>query len=84
MKTVQKEVFLNLESVEFSSVGCAMNSNHQNEFKYTFTSRKEIQNPENLTIFTEVEEPETLKEWIELNGMPKKLLVEWLNNNFNK
>ena len=77
MKTVKKEVLLELSSVERRDT-CAYGI----QYEYLFNSSKLLPIDQNTKVFIEVEEPETLKEFLEENNIPKKELVQWLNKNY--
>jgi hypothetical protein len=53
-------------------------------FTASFTTKKFVGPPEALKLFTEVDVPETLKEFRELHDLSKEELLQWLNNNYKK
>lgn len=75
MKAKKVQVFLNPVSVE-SNI-----SQFTKTFQYTFESSQFI-DINNLEFYTEIYEPETLKEFKEHHNIPKKELLDWLNNNY--
>jgi hypothetical protein len=81
MKKVKKKVELNLqlEEVNIENYGCG---NFDNTMKYKYSVTDEFVDLETLECFVEVEELETLKEWLDKNKMPKKVLLDWLIKNY--
>ena len=78
MKKVKKQVKLNFSHVNFDPSNC------NGRYEYVFTSHDLINHHNPFEILTEVDEPETMKEFCEMHNMPKKVVVEWLNKNFKK
>jgi len=81
MKTVKKQVQLNLEQVSMERNECSF-GRPESRFTYEFTGYGHVPNIETLEFFVEVEEPETLKEFRQQKGITKTELVEWLNKNY--
>ena len=80
MKTVKKKVRLNLDNIQAERRGCGISD--ITEYTYTFTTHEYIPNHGTLEHFVEVEEPETMKEFLSNEEISKKELVEWLNKNY--
>ena len=84
MKKVKKEVRLELDSIDCEPVVLCRGMVEKSKLSYCFSTHDFISNPETLTHFVEVDEPETIREFCDMNGIPKQELVKWLNKNFNK
>ena len=81
MKTVKKKFELEHNSTEIELNNCMFGGSTK-RYIYTFSSSELLPNIETMECFVEVEEPETLKEFLEENNIPKKELVQWLNKNY--
>jgi hypothetical protein len=79
MKTVKKQVYLQLEKVQVFGVA-SFDCNP--EVRYTFSAKDYIPNPERMEFYTEIEEPESLREFLKEKGIKKECLVSWLNKNY--
>ena len=79
MKKVKKEILLQPETIEDRTYTVMMGC--EQRYKYTFTSDT-YHDITNIKHYIEVEEPETVAEFIKLHGMPEKVVVEWLMRNF--
>lgn len=55
-----------------------------NEYSYRFTSRTRLSEKqlESIKITVEVDEPQTIKEFLKEHRMPESLLLKWLNKNY--
>ena len=84
MKKVKKRVQLNLESISSEPLHCSFTLDDRRELTYKFTTYEHIPNPQSMEFYVEVEEPETLKEWLEEKGIQKNELVDWLNENYKR
>jgi len=82
MKTIKKEVSLQLESVHCEPINICGELHRSVRKELTFSTYENIDNIESLTHFVEVEEPETIKEFCSKHNLPKKELVEWLNEHY--
>ena len=82
MKTVKKQVHLNLESMSLDQEGRCSFGTTDYRFRYEFTGYDNLDNIDTLEVFIEVEEPETIKEFLCENDITKKDLVKWLNKNY--
>jgi hypothetical protein len=82
MKKVKKKIELNLQLEELSIDNYMCGDRSQNvTYKYS-VNPNEFVDLETLECFVEIEEPETLKEWLDKNKMPKKALLDWLIKNY--
>jgi hypothetical protein len=84
MKTVKKQVQLNLESVSMEQRDQCSWGRPESRFTYEFTGYGHLPNIETLEFFVEVEEPETLAEFRQQKELTKTGLVEWLNKNYKR
>ena len=83
MKTVKKKIELDIESTEMMG-GCSswLSDSVGSRFRHTFISNGIIPNLETIECFVEVEEPETIKEFLQEKQLSKTELIEWLNKNY--
>ena len=84
MKKVKKQIQLNFESM---STDLSYDDGFPKMLKdcgfvYKFFSKELILKPENLEFFIEIEEPQTLKEFIENENLTKGDLLDWLKENY--
>ena len=85
MKTVKKKLDLTVHLEKVKGLGCGWDNDYlRNEYTYTIITYKPIENLDTIEFYVEVDEPETLKEWLNETGIPKKHLVDWLNKNYKK
>jgi len=80
MKKVLKEANLNLESVTMLDESSCWSE--VKRFEYLFTSTEPLKILPDTKIFIEVEESETMKEFLKDKSISKKDLVSWLNKNY--
>ena len=78
MKKVKKKIELKLDRVD---VKCGYFDNF-NEYTYIFKSRENINITPETEIYLEIDEPETLTEFLSKSGIKEKKLVKWLNDNY--
>jgi len=74
MKKVKKEIFVNCETKNYSPFDCIA------PYTYEVSSDRDIDF--NSSIFIEIEEPESIKEFLEVNKLSKKKLLKWLIKNY--
>lgn len=80
MEKVIKEVDLELDGMTMHYLDNCM---YQGKiFEYKFTSTTLLPIIHDTKIFIEVDEPETIKEFLQEKNIDKKSLVEWLNKNY--
>lgn len=79
MKTIKKEVKLDLVSEEVYLDRFPNGDSIRQEMIY---SLNKIVDTSKLTHFVEIEFPESLKEFREVNNLSKKDLLNWLNENY--
>ena len=85
MKTVKKKLDLTMHLEKAECFGTEWNDVYSNnEYTYSVVTNKPIENVDTLEFYVDVDEPESLKEWLKETGIPKKELLDWLNKNFKK
>ena len=77
MKTVVKEIDFTLREIK---TGCKYDLMEYITLK--ITTDEPVFSQHGLKMFLEVEEPETIKEFITHHNITKNELVEWLNKNY--
>lgn len=86
MKTVRVKVNkrpLSIEEISMEHTGCGMLGVGP-VYTYSFQTAQRFDHKAEIEIYQEIEVPEKLKEFLELKGLSKDELVEWLNANYEK
>lgn len=79
MKKERKIVAVNFEQVEFTRDFDSIES--RGTFRYEFTTREPF-DFKSLECTIEIDVPETLTEFREVNNLSKDDLIQWLNKNY--
>ena len=84
MKTKRKKIKAIAIGIKVDSgSGEFIMEDRENNYLYTVES-EEIINLESFECSHEIKQPETIKEFKELNGMKEKDLIKWLNENYKQ
>ena len=81
MKKEKKKIELNLEQVSMDRMSFGCHEIAPAKYTYEFTTYEPVA-IETLECFVEVDVPETLSEFREMNNLSKEELTEWLNKNY--
>ena len=77
MRTVKRKTDLKLKAVDACSGYFGLSTNYVFEGKH-------IENMESLEVYEDVQVPENVTEFMQLNKLNTKQLVKWLNENYKK
>jgi hypothetical protein len=80
MKKVNKQIKINCISLEIEKLD--IYTEHEAVLTINTAASRLITKPDKLSLFFEVDEPETLKEFMEVNNLTKKELFKWLMDNY--